>query len=63
MEEKLISHALVDSVSLPTVPAGTLEGKIVGRVSLLGELGAEAARGEEKLSYVFLRLFFYLKVE
>ena len=35
MEEKLISHALVDSVSLPTFPEGTLEGKIVGRVSLL----------------------------
>ena len=30
MEEKLISHALVDSVSLPTFPEGTLEGKIVG---------------------------------
>ena len=34
MEEKLISHALVDSVSLPTFPEGTLEGKIVGKGSV-----------------------------
>ena len=61
MEEKLISHALVDSVSLPTVPAGTLEGKIVGRVSLLGELGAEAARGGGEAFICISKTFFLFK--